>query len=536
MACPEFLSPVPVSQGRMEGKEAAFWSSYSAVPTPNIQEEIFVQRSAPGRIWFTKSHASDEELPKITRKQWLMLAIIYSGNFCAALSFSLQAPFFPKKATEKGATPTEYGLIFSSFYFTIFLIAPVYGKLVALVRPNVMLIAGFGLTCVCVVLFGFLNMVPAGRTFVALAFVIRTFEGLGAAAYITASCTIVMSEFPERIGRVMSSLKTAFSVGIIIGPSFGGFLNDMGGYTTPFVVCGGVGFICCFVTYLVIPNIVEKPNSSPSNMRKFWSGPLIYMYGFAIFGSYLCAGFNQATFAPHLAQFNLSSTVLGIFFMIPGLLNLIMTPIWGWLCDKKVNSKLLTAVGAYCVLVFLLLIGPAPFLPFNTKLWVVVISMAFFGLGMGGASICAFIATLEYTLDRGFERSVATNGLVSSMFTLCQSIGSFTGPALGGALMQHVGYSWGTMVLFCFEATVAVLLTFLFIRDMCMSSALGSSPKHRRLSNSATAGGDLHGRENHATTTNSASCEFATVSYELHGRQQYGACNGSSTATAEPPR
>ncbi|XP_077531502.1 MFS-type transporter SLC18B1-like [Haemaphysalis longicornis] len=532
----EFLSPVPATTGRMEGKEAAFWSSYSAVPTPNIQEEIFVQRSAPGRIWFTKSQASDAEFAKITRKQWLMLAIIYSGNFCAALSFSLQAPFFPKKATEKGATPTEYGLIFSSFYFTIFLIAPVYGKLVALMRPNVMLISGFGLTCLCVVLFGFLNMVPAGRTFVALAFVIRTFEGLGAAAYITASATIVMSEFPGRIGRVMSSLKTAFSVGVIIGPSFGGFLNDMGGYTTPFVVCGGIGFICCFVTYLVIPNIVEKPNSSTTNMRKFWSGPLIYLYGFAILGSYLCAGFNQATFEPHLRQFKLSSTLLGLFFMIPGLLNLVMVPIWGWLCDKKVNNKLLTAIGAYFVLLFLLLIGPVPFLPFSTKLWVVTLSMAFFGLGIGGASICAFMATLEYTIDRGFERSVATNGLVSSMFTIFQSIGSFTGPTLGGVLLQHVGYSWGTMVLFCFEATVAVVLTFVCIRELCTSAALGSSTKHRRLSNSSAARGDVHVQENRDTTTNSTSGEFATISHEFNGQQQYGAINGRSTATAQPPR
>lgn len=109
----EFPSPVPATRGRMEGKEAAFWSSYSAVPTPNIQEEVFVQRSAPGRIWFTKSQASDAELAKITRKQWLMLAIIYAGNFCAALSFSLQAPFFPKKVSS--ARPVRIGKARSHF-------------------------------------------------------------------------------------------------------------------------------------------------------------------------------------------------------------------------------------------------------------------------------------------------------------------------------------------------------------------------------------------------------------------------------------
>ncbi|KAH7932653.1 hypothetical protein HPB49_000517 [Dermacentor silvarum] len=84
---------------KMDAKEALFWSSYSAVPTPNIQEEIFVQRSAPGRAWFTKTESTTA--PPITRKQWLIIVLIYFGNFCAALSFSLQAPFFPKQVSTR---------------------------------------------------------------------------------------------------------------------------------------------------------------------------------------------------------------------------------------------------------------------------------------------------------------------------------------------------------------------------------------------------------------------------------------------------
>lgn len=502
----------PTPGQSMDSKEAAFWSSYTAVATPNIQEEILVQHSAPSRAWFSKTDSTS--LPPITRKQWLIIVLIYSGNFCAAMSFSLQAPFFPKQATEKGATPTEYGLIFSSFYFTIFLIAPAYGKLVAIVKPNIMLNGGFSLTCLCVILFGFVNHAPAGATFVSLAFLIRIMEGLGAAAYITASATIIMSEFPGRIGTVLSSLKTAFSVGVIIGPTVGGILFDMGGFTTPFVVCGSIGFFCNAVTYIVIPSIEDKHESTPTDLRKFWSGPLIYMYAVAIFGSYVCVGFNQATLQPHLEPFKLSTTVLGLVFMIPGICNGLMTPVWGWLCDKKVNTKLLTSLGAYFTLLYLLLVGPVPFFPFETKLWLVLVSMAFFGIGIGGASICAFIATLEYTLNRGFERSIATNGLVSSMFTLCQSIGSFTGPALGGVLLQHVGYAWGTVVLFSFQAIVAVLVTTVYLREVCCSSStIIRSNTHGRLLDADTA-------------TNSSSCEFTTVSGRVHKAQQYGTCNG----------
>ncbi|EEC01447.1 hypothetical protein IscW_ISCW001380 [Ixodes scapularis] len=82
---------------RMRTTEAMFWSSYSAVASPSIQEEIFVQKSAPSTVWFTKTASVDEGATKITRRQWLIAGLIYAGNFCAAMSFSLQAPFFPKK-------------------------------------------------------------------------------------------------------------------------------------------------------------------------------------------------------------------------------------------------------------------------------------------------------------------------------------------------------------------------------------------------------------------------------------------------------
>ncbi|XP_029831388.1 MFS-type transporter SLC18B1 [Ixodes scapularis] len=499
----------------MRTAEAMFWSSYSAVASPSIQEEIFVQKSAPSTVWFTKTASVDEGATKITRRQWLIAGLIYAGNFCAAMSFSLQAPFFPKKAEEKGATPTEYGLIFSAFYFTIFLIAPVYGKLIALVTPKTMLNGGFILSSVCVICFGFIDLVPAGRTFVALAFVIRITEGFGAAAYITASSTIIMSEFPKNIGLVLSSLKTSFSVGMIVGPTVGGFLYDLGGYTTPFVVCGGLGLSSTLVTLFIIPKTVDKMSSGPTNLRHFWSGPMVYLYGLAIFGSYACAGFNTATMEPHLRQFHLSTTILGLVFMIPGLFNCAVVPVWGKLCDWKVNTKLLTSIGALFVLLYLLLVGPAPFMPFDTKLWLVILSMAFFGVGIGGASICAFMATLQYTLSRGFQPSIATNGLISSMFTLSQSIGSFTGPALGGMLLQHVGYKWGTMVLFSFEAVVASVLIGFYIRDTLCPEHGQMAP--RILEPDSDVGSSTSSKE-------SMRCDSRTISYEVEQKQQYGSC------------
>ena len=41
---------------------------------------------------------------------------------------SLQAPFYPAEAEKKGATATQYGLVFGIFELTVFVVSPVIGK------------------------------------------------------------------------------------------------------------------------------------------------------------------------------------------------------------------------------------------------------------------------------------------------------------------------------------------------------------------------------------------------------------------------
>lgn len=44
-----------------------------------------------------------------------------------------------------------------------------------------------------------LDHVPAGPSFISLAFIVRIFEGIGAAAFLNASYTIMAVEFPDKV-------------------------------------------------------------------------------------------------------------------------------------------------------------------------------------------------------------------------------------------------------------------------------------------------------------------------------------------------
>ena len=63
-----------------------------------------------------------------TKRQWVTLFVFAVADFCSAICVSLQAPFYPKEAQDKGATATEYGLVFGIFELMVFIVSPLLGK------------------------------------------------------------------------------------------------------------------------------------------------------------------------------------------------------------------------------------------------------------------------------------------------------------------------------------------------------------------------------------------------------------------------
>ncbi|RWS22414.1 MFS-type transporter SLC18B1-like protein [Leptotrombidium deliense] len=138
-------------------------------------------------------------------KYFMFFSLCY-GNFWASACVSLQAPFFPEKAEQKGVSSTIYGLIFGIYEFAILITAPIFGKLVnkplryiGKVSPKYLINSGLFLVGSSNMLFGLLDLVNGRIDFIILAFAIRIVEGIGAAAFLTASYTLMASEFPDKV-------------------------------------------------------------------------------------------------------------------------------------------------------------------------------------------------------------------------------------------------------------------------------------------------------------------------------------------------
>ncbi|XP_037082981.1 MFS-type transporter SLC18B1-like [Pollicipes pollicipes] len=399
-----------------------------------------------------------------SRQQWVTLFIFSLADFCSAVCVSLQAPFYPHEAEKKGATATQYGFVFGIFELTVFLVSPLYGKYLNRIGPKFVFNAGIFTTASCSILFGFLDKVYDTELFIGLSFAIRIVEAMGNAGFLTASFAIIAKEFPDNVATTFASLETFFGIGLIVGPTVGGALYQVGGYTLPFVSLGGVLFFTAILTFIVLPKHDDHSckDGKGGGVRKALRVPGIAVAAFSIVSASSSIGFIQALMEPHLRQFELKPVVLGLMFVINGAVYALCAPIWGWLCDHHLQPKVATAISAVLVTVGFALLGPAPFLGLAPSLGLISVALVIHGVGFGGEVVAAFVDAHREAVYNGFPDNLDTYSMVSGLWTSMFALGAFIGPSLAGILYDHFGFEYATLMIIVTH-TLLFLVVALFL-------------------------------------------------------------------------
>ncbi|XP_050723177.1 MFS-type transporter SLC18B1-like [Eriocheir sinensis] len=400
---------------------------------------------------------------RYTRQQWLTLIVFAIADFCSAVCVSLQAPFYPMMAESKGATPTQYGFVFGIFELTVFIVSPIYGNYLYKIGPKFMFNAGIFTTATTCILFGFLDRINNCNAFIGFSFAIRIVEAMGNSGFLTASFSIIAKEFPENVGATFACLETCFGLGMIVGPTLGGALFELGGYTLPFVSLGCMLLAAASFTYCILPSYSDEPKNEEvkqGSMLSLIKIPAIGLAAYAIIASSISIGFLQATLEPHLRPLSLSPFQLGLMFVLNGATYGFFAPVWGFLCDKIINPRFVVIFGAFVVMTAFILIGPAPFLPIPTTLPICIIALVLHGTGFGAELVATFTSAHRDAVKNGFPDDISTYGLVSGMWTSTFALGAFIGPSAAGALFDWVGFSWATVVVVVLHLVVAVLFMF----------------------------------------------------------------------------
>ena len=182
----------------------------------------------------------------------------------------------------------------------------------------------------------------------------------------------------------LPAIEIGAGLGFMSGPSFGGWLYELGGFTLPFMATSALCLLSIVPIYYLVQNEITPKDKSlkQTTFLQALSVPGITINLTLSAVTCLCIGFNESTLDFHLREIaNFSPSQVGKIFLISSLIYSIVTWAMGWLAKKWSNAYYLVYLGLALLTCSFVIVGPLPFLPFAPSVHNVIGSQACFGVG-----------------------------------------------------------------------------------------------------------------------------------------------------------
>ncbi len=208
-------------------------------------------------------------LPK--RQRFVVLAIMMSGTTAACISQSMMISALPTIMHEYGVGASLGQLLTTSYIFTLGLISAMTAFLVHRVNSKTLFIASmlcFVLGCAAAL---FAPNYP-------LLLAARLLQAGGAGVALPLIQVVALSVYPKsEYGRAMGLVGLIIGFAPAIGPTISGFLIDVWGWRSVFVVLGSVTVVVIALAFPLLADVVKRP-SAPERFDV--PSGLLYTLGF----------------------------------------------------------------------------------------------------------------------------------------------------------------------------------------------------------------------------------------------------------------
>jgi len=428
------------------------------------------------------SDISSNITSRMNSRQLLVFGFIMVSTCSSSLTVCLFPPFFPKVAESKGISASGYGLIIGTNCLTAFIVTPFIGNNLNEIGVKFAYIAGLFGGGVCCALSGLLEFCSPGPGFLALAVMIRIVHALSNAFVITASFTYTACFFPASIAKVFSFTRSMMNVAQLFGPWLGGMLYELSGYYLPFAVSGSVQVTISLIGFFLMPgpytddsdddeDNVDSPKRRKKEKVSLWKMltiPSIWFSFSAFIVATVCNGFLSVNLEPQVIRhFKLSPSYVGLLYGLRDGANSLASPVWGFLCDRKVSVKPYLIISALLVaLSFFFMKGSDVFgIGLELTMPLLVLALSLNGMGIGGQQVVGVVDALHTAVGAGYPDDPATQGLVAGLWSSLSGMGRFTSRAGSGYLVDNFGFSLVSSIacglqLLCAVCTFVYLILF----------------------------------------------------------------------------
>jgi DHA1 family solute carrier family 18 vesicular amine transporter 1/2 len=351
-----------------------------------------------------------------------VVACVTLVTFTDLVAYSIAVPVLPDYVRRFGASPATIGFLFGSFGITLLAVSIPMGAISDRIGRKGPMVLATLLLALSTTAFAFANSLP-------MLFGARLLQGVAdGVTWVVGFALIADLYGPEERGSMMGLVMSATSLGVIVGPSLGGWLYELGGIRLPFLVVAAAAALTA-VAFLLI-RIPDRAATRGVPMTRILKHRAIVMCaGVAAAGSATYAMLEPVLPLVLEGRFSLGPARIGLMFAAAAVVSAILHPIYGRLSDWWGGRRLMLVGLTAGALLLPLLNVPADWQSMTVSMVIV-----FAALGL------IVTPSLAYMAEAASSAGLGSFGVVYGLYNVAWGIGLLIGPSLGGLMLQELGF------------------------------------------------------------------------------------------------
>jgi len=403
------------------------------------------------------------EKPKFAQQFVILMTI-----FIDATGYAMVIPLLSFYTVSFNLGAFGLGILMNVFALMQFIFSPIMGRLSDKYGRRLLLLISISLSSASFFMF-------AIATSFYILLISRMFSGMATEISIAQAYMADITTSKKRTSG-LGKVRAAFSAGVIVGPSIGGFLSVFG-YWAPGIMAVGLTLLNLIFVYFFLPepkrnktynknsNHFNKP-SFITNLKNSFKKPLLPSLLFVFFIMTLSFA-AIPVLMPFLtfAFFNFNEIQLSFVFIYIGALQLILQGFLIGRLSEKIGEGLLIIFGLLSVLIGMVIMPTIP----SLVLFFILVAMLSLGSGLVRTAVPSIISKISSEEEQGGFLGIA------------QSIASFAlipGPLFAGFFYDYFGLAapfYFSAILLLIAFLMSINLYFRIRKNMNKETYIGLS-------------------------------------------------------------
>ena len=357
------------------------------------------------------------------------VAFVSFAAFTDLVAYSIAVPVLPDLSRRFGASPTTIGLLFASFGVTLLGVSVPIGSVSDRIGRKAPLVGGMIVLAGSTLLFAFADSL-------AWLFAARLAQGAAdAVTWVVGFALIADLYGPAERGRVMGFVMSGTSLGLMIGPSLGGWLYETGGMRLPFLAVAGFAIAATIgFAWLRLPSVQAEREAVP--LGQLLRVPAVATCALTV----VVAASTAAMLEPALSlwlssDLGLNPARIGIVFGVAAVAATALHPVFGRFADRY-GGRRMTMIGLVLTALLMPVVSRAASFESAVALYVL----------LGSAIAMVVTPSLAFMAEATSAAGVTSFGVSYGVYNFAWGVGLLSGPAIGGFLFERLGFARLTLL------------------------------------------------------------------------------------------